>query len=86
MGKPFQFSLRQLLVAVGLLCGAAWIGGVGFLYATNGIQLLMMLFIAGILAGAAIGLFFGRPIAGAIIGGILITYIAMTLGVGFVKC
>jgi hypothetical protein len=82
MSKPFQFSLRQMLVAVGLLCFAAWIGGIAFVYATNGVQLLLMVSGAGSLAGAAIGQLFRRPIVWAIVGGILTAYIAVSLGIG----
>ena len=77
MDKPFQFSMRTMLLAVALLPVAAMLFSLAARDAYNFNPLLWGLsFIAG---GAGIGTFAGRPIYGAVWGLLL----AIAVGVFF---
>jgi hypothetical protein len=80
MSKPFQFSMRRMICAVGLFCVAACLFSYLFREKPRDVVSVVSLIVSGCAGiGAAVGAIVGRPVLGAFIGaGIGVTFIALT--------
>jgi hypothetical protein len=76
MSKPFQFSMRRMLVAVALFCLS--MGLFGQIPRATSSDGKLGLFFGGFIAlGAAIGTMFGRPLWGMVVS--LVGVVAVAL-------
>jgi hypothetical protein len=75
MGKPFQFSMRRMFMAMACLSVTAWSVGMFFKpvyhHEREPIESVTCLFVAFISCGAAIGAIIGNARRGALLGGLL---------------
>jgi hypothetical protein len=72
MGKPFQFTIRQMLFVVALFCIAASLAAVALNGETRDKTAIEMLTVAGAVCGAGIGLVFRRIVIGIVVGTLLV--------------
>jgi hypothetical protein len=73
MGKPFQFSMRRMLIAVSFWCAGLgmfkWLNWITRAYVVHPVLGFAIVFAAGAFVGGGIGVIIRRPILCAVVGG-----------------